>query len=72
MRWSLYFNKVAASVRSTTSLQKRPQHRWFPMNFPKFLRTPFLNNTSGRLCLFLQLMFEILLKLLKIIYDKVD
>ena len=41
MRWSLYFNKVAASLRSTTSSQKRPQHRWFPINFAKFLRTPF-------------------------------
>ena len=29
----------------------RPWHRCFPMNFAKFLRTPFLRNTSGRLVL---------------------
>ena len=27
-------------------------HRCFPVNFAKFLRTPFLQNTSGRLLLF--------------------
>ena len=31
--------------------EKRLQHRWFPVNFAKFLRTPFLHNTSGRLLL---------------------
>ena len=33
-------------------LKKRPWHRCFPVNFAKFLRTPFLQNTSGRLRLF--------------------
>ena len=28
-------------------LKKRLQHRWFPINFAKFLRTPFLLSTSG-------------------------
>ena len=32
-------------------LKKRLWHRFFPVNFAKFLRTPFLKNTSGRLLL---------------------
>ena len=38
-------------VRPVTSLKKRLWHRCFPANFAKFLRTPFLQNTSGRLLL---------------------
>ena len=30
-----------------TLLKKRLWHRCFPVNFAKFLRTPFLQNTSG-------------------------
>ena len=30
---------------------KRLWHRYFPVNYAKFLRTPFLQNTSGRLLL---------------------
>ena len=37
------FNKVA------TLLKKRLWHRCFPVNFAKFSRAPFLQNTSGRL-----------------------
>ena len=37
---SLFFNKVAG-VRPATLLKKRPWHRYFPVNFAKFLRTPF-------------------------------
>ena len=37
---SLFFNKVAAR-RPTTLLKKRLWHRCFPVNFVKFLRTPF-------------------------------
>ena len=47
---SLFFNKVA-SLRPATLLKKRPWHRSFSVNFMKFLRTPFLQNTSGRLLL---------------------
>ena len=36
----LFFNKVAGFG-----------HRCFPVNFVKYLRTPFLQNTSGRLLL---------------------
>ena len=49
---SLFFNKVAG-LRPATLLKKRLWHRCFPVNFPKFLRTPFLQNTSGRLLLLL-------------------
>ena len=41
---SHFFNKVAL-------LKKRLRHRCFPVNFAKFLRTPFLQNTFGRLLL---------------------
>ena len=34
-----------------TLTQVRIWHRFFPVNFAKFLRTPFLQNTSGRLLL---------------------
>ena len=47
---SLFFNKVAA-LRPATLLKKRLWHRCFPMNFVNFLRTPFLQNISGRLLL---------------------
>ena len=39
---SLFLNKVAGL---------RPWHRYSPVNFAKFLRTPFLQNTSRRLLL---------------------
>ena len=38
---SLFFNKVAG-LRTATLLKKRLWHRCFPVNFAKFLRTPFL------------------------------
>ena len=51
---SLFYNKVAG----------RGLHRCFPVNFAKFLRTPFLQNTSGRLLLFCEL------SLVKIYFQK--
>ena len=47
---SLFFNKVAG-LRPATLLKKRLWHRRFPVNFAKFLRISFLQNTSGRLLL---------------------
>ena len=47
---SLFFNKVAG-LRSLTLLKKRLWHRCFPVNVAKFLKTPFLQNTSRRLLL---------------------
>ena len=40
-----YFNRVSG-LRVVTLLKKRLQHRCFQINFMKFLRTPFLQNTS--------------------------
>ena len=47
---SFFFNKVAG-LRPATSLKKRLWYRCFFVNFTKFLRTFFLQNTSGRLLL---------------------
>ena len=52
LRQSLFFKKVAG-LRSATLLKKKPWHRCFPAKFAKFLRAPFLQNTSGRLLLYL-------------------
>ena len=38
-------------LKPATLLKKRLRHRCFPVNFAKFLRTSFLQNTSGRLLL---------------------
>ena len=45
---SLSFNKVG-NLRPGTLLKKRPWHRCFSVNLAKFMKTPFLQNTSGRL-----------------------
>ena len=55
---SLFFNKVAG-LRPATLLKKRLCQRCFPMNFMKFLRTPFLQNTyvcvsEGKKCSFFE------------------
>ena len=42
---------VGVTLRSVTLLKKRLWHRCFDENFVKFLRTPLLQNTSGRLLL---------------------
>ena len=47
---SLFFTKVA-DLRPATLLKKRLWHRYFPVNFAKFLKTSFLQNTSRRLLL---------------------
>ena len=41
------FNRVA----DATLLKRRLWHRRFPVNIAKFLRTPFLQNTSEKLLL---------------------
>ena len=45
-----FFNKVAG-LRPVTLLRKRLWQRCLPVNFARFLRTPFSQNTSGRLLL---------------------
>ena len=47
---SLFLNKVGG-LRPATLLKKRLWHMFFLVNFAKFLRTTFLQNTSGRLLL---------------------
>ena len=47
---SLFLNKVAG-LRSATLFQKSLWHRCLPVNFAKLLRTPLLQNISGRLLL---------------------
>ena len=49
-RVSLFFNKFAG-LRSATLLKKRLWYRCFLVNSAKFLRTPFLQNSSRRLLL---------------------
>ena len=55
---------VGLSLLIKPARNQRLWHRWFPVNFAKLLRTPFLQNTSGRLLLFktwLALQFSIFL-----------
>ena len=50
LRQVLFYNKIAGREPATLR-KKRLWHRCFPVNFAKFLRTPFSQNTSGRLFL---------------------
>ena len=43
---SLFFYKVAV-LRPATLLKKRPWHMCFPVNFEKFLRTPFFTGVEN-------------------------
>ena len=45
---SPFFNKVAG-LGPVTLLKKGLWHRCFPVDFAKFVRAPFWQNTSGRL-----------------------
>ena len=50
--WTKFTGKyLCQSLRPAALLKKRLWHRCFPVNFVEFLRTPFLQNTSGRLLL---------------------
>ena len=51
---SLFFNKVAV-LRPATLFKKRIWQMCFSVSSDKFLRTPFLQNTSGRLFLFVSI-----------------
>ena len=48
---SLFFNKFAGGRPPANLLKKRLWHRCLLVNFAKFPRTPFSQNTSGRLIL---------------------
>ena len=60
---SLFFDKVAG-LRLATLLKKRLWHRCFSVNNAKFRRTPFQQNTSGRLLLVLPSCYPALAKVL--------
>ena len=53
---SLFLNRVAGDMPATL-FKKILWHRCFYVNFAKFLGTPFLQNTSGRLLLKLYFSF---------------
>ena len=50
-RFNKCFNNFHLSLRPATLLKKRLWYRCFPVNFVKFPRTSFLQNTSGQLLL---------------------
>ena len=54
------FNKVAG-LRPATLLKKKLWHRRFPVNFVKFLRTPFLTEYLWWLLLIKKVVFKILI-----------
>ena len=59
---NLFFNKVSG-LRPVTLLKKRLWYNFFTVKFAKFLRAPFLQNTSGWLLLeFGKIFIEILNK----------
>ena len=47
MSESLFFNKIAV-LKPAALLKKRIWYKYFPVDFAKFLRTPFSQNTSGQ------------------------
>ena len=47
----VFYVLCSMCLRPATLLKKGLWHRCFPENFAKFLRTPFLQNNSGRLLL---------------------
>ena len=58
---SLFLNKVAG-MRSATLFKKKLWHRCFLVNFAKFPRTFFLQNTSGQLFLYFNLKIDLMSK----------
>ena len=52
LRRGLFFNGVTG-LRVATLLERKIWHKCFPVYFKKFLRTPYLQNTSERLLLVL-------------------
>ena len=56
--------------RPATFLKKKLWHRHFRVNFAKFLRTPFSQNTSGGLLLYKVYIFGFLNKLSNMLQRK--
>ena len=64
------FLKISQSQKNTlTRVKKRPWHRCFPVNFTKFLKTPFLQDTSRRLLLSISTL-SFLIKVIEKLLDK--
>ena len=42
--WSLFLIKFQTGLKAYNFIKKRPQYRYFPVKFVKFLRTPTLKN----------------------------
>ena len=61
LRQSLFLNKKASELRPAFVFKKMLWHRYFPVNFVKFLRTPFLQNTSERLLPQMEYFFDLLI-----------
>ena len=57
---ALLCNHIEIGLRPATLLKKRLWRRCFPVNFAKFVRTPSLQNTSGRQLLSLTHFFPVL------------
>ena len=68
LRQSLYFNKVAG----LTLLKQRLWHKYFPVTFAKFLRTPFLTEYLRWLLLYMAILLLVTLLLILIICLSVD
>ena len=56
-RDSFLTNVQALGLRPATLLKKNLWRRYFPVNFAKFLRTLFLENTSWRMLLYIDFSF---------------
>ena len=58
--FSFSFRSSRQQRCSVTLLKKRPWHRSFPVNFTKFLRRAFWQNTSSRLLLLFPFTFSVI------------
>ena len=47
--WCLFLIKFQACLKACNVIKKRLQHKCFPVNIPKFLRTPILKNICRHL-----------------------
>ena len=43
-------------MKASNFIKMRPQHRWFPVQFPKYLTTPILKNICERLLLLMPML----------------
>ena len=63
------FFKTCCRHKTCNFIKKRLRHTCFPLNFAKFIRTPFSQNTSGRLFLCdLLLLLSFFIKTLTVTY----